>query len=102
MAERKINVGIIGTGWNGEIRAKVCARHALVESMHLAEVDEAKLARVAKETGAKTATTDYHELLNRKEIDAIIVSTTPETTHYPISPDGLLAPKHTFLHNPIS
>jgi len=50
---RRIHVGIIGTGWIGEIRARTCAAHALVEGVHLAEIDEAKLARVAKETGAK-------------------------------------------------
>ena len=97
----KINVGIIGTGWIGEIRAKVCAAHPLVESLHLAEIDEARLARVAKETRARTATTEYRELLTRQDIDAIIVSTTPETTHYPFTRDCLLARKHTFLEKPM-
>ncbi len=96
-----INVGIIGTGWIGEIRAKVCAAHPLVESLHLAEIDEARLHRVAKETRARTATTDYRELLARPDIDAIIVSTTPETTHYPFARDCLLARKHTFLEKPM-
>ncbi|PYO54408.1 MAG: hypothetical protein DMD83_22315, partial [Candidatus Rokuibacteriota bacterium] len=98
---RKINVGIIGTGWIGEIRARTCAAHPLVESLHLAEIDEARLARVAKETRARSATADYRELLQRKEIDAIIVSTTPETTHYPFTRDCLLARKHTFLEKPM-
>jgi scyllo-inositol 2-dehydrogenase (NAD+) len=101
MESRKINVGIIGTGWIGEIRAKVCANHPLVESLHLAEIDTTKLERVAKETWAKTATTDYRELLKRPGIDAIIVSTTPETTHYPIAKDCLLARKHTLLEKPM-
>ena len=98
---RRVNVGIIGTGWIGEIRAKTCAAHPLVESLHLAEIDEARLARVAKETGARTATTDYRELLRRAEIDAVIVSTTPETTHYPFTRDCLMARKHTFLEKPM-
>jgi scyllo-inositol 2-dehydrogenase (NAD+) len=101
MADRKISVGVIGTGWIGEIRAKVCAGHPLVESLHLAEIDPARLGRVARETGAKTATTDYRELLRRPDVDAIFVSTTPETTHYPITRDCLLARKHTFLEKPM-
>ena len=101
MAERKINVGVIGTGWIGEIRARGCANHPLVESLHLAEIDPAKLARVGEETRAKTATTDYRELLKRQEIDAIFVSTTPETTHYPITKECLLARKHTLLEKPM-
>lgn len=98
---RRIHVGVIGTGWIGEIRARVCAEHPLVESLHLAEIDRAKLERVAKATGAGTATTDYHELLARKDLDAVFVSTTPETTHYPITRDCLLAKKHTLLEKPM-
>ena len=101
MAGRKINVGIIGTGWIGEIRAKVCANHPLVESVHIAEIDPAKLARVGEETRAKTATTDYRELLRRDDIDAMFVCSTPETTHYPITKDCLLARKHTLLEKPM-
>jgi len=101
MASRKINVGIIGTGWIGEIRAKVCANHPLVEDVHVAEIDPTKLARVGEETRAKTATTDYRELLRRDDIDAIFVCSTPETTHYPITKDCLLARKHTLLEKPM-
>jgi predicted dehydrogenase len=98
---RKINVGIIGTGWIGEIRAKVCAGHPLVESVHIAEIDPVKLARVGEETRAATATTDYRELLRRDDVDAIFVCSTPETTHYPITNDCLLARKHTLLEKPM-
>jgi predicted dehydrogenase len=101
MRGRRINVGVIGTGWIGEIRAKVCAEHPLVESLHLAEIDPARLERVAKATGARSATTDYRELLARPEIDAVFVSTTPETTHYPITRDCFLSRKHTFLEKPM-
>jgi predicted dehydrogenase len=98
---KRIQIGIIGTGWIGEIRARTCATHPLVEGLHLAEIDETRLRRVAKDTGARTATIDYRELLTRPEIDAIIVSTTPETTHYPFTRDCLLARKHTFLEKPM-
>jgi len=99
---RRIQVGIIGTGWIGEIRARTCAAHPLVAGVHLAEIDEAKLARVARDTQAKTATSDYRELLRRPEIDAIIVACTPETTHYPFTRDCLMARKHTFLEKPMA
>ncbi len=99
--KRAISVGIIGVGWIGEIRARVAAAHPLVDAVHLCEIDKARLERVAKDIGAKSATTEYRELLERKDVDAIIVSTTPETTHYPISRDGLLARKHTLLEKPM-
>ena len=73
--------------------AKFARRHVptirSVESVHIAEIDPAKLARVGEETRAKTATTDYRELLRRDDIDAMFVCSTPETTHYPITKDCL-------------
>jgi predicted dehydrogenase len=102
MPGRKVQVGIIGTGWIGEIRAKICAHHPLVESVHVAEIDPAKLARVGEETRAKTATADYRDLLSRNDIDAVFVCSTPETTHYPITKDCLLAGKHVLLEKPMA
>jgi scyllo-inositol 2-dehydrogenase (NAD+) len=101
VAKHRIGVGVIGTGWIGELRARVCAEHPLAESLHLAEIDPARLERVAKATGARTATTDYHELLARPDLDLVFVSTTPETTHYPITRACLLARKHTLLEKPM-
>jgi hypothetical protein len=59
----KINVAVVGTGWCGGIRADVCANHPLVNDLHLAEVKAERLAQIAGETGAVTATADYRELL---------------------------------------
>jgi predicted dehydrogenase len=99
---KKIGVGIIGTGWCGGIRAQTCAAHPLVDSLHLAEIRPERLAEVARACGAKTATTDYRELLGRREIEAVYISATPETTHFPMALDCLQAGKHVFLEKPIA
>ena len=36
----KIDVGIIGTGWCGGIRANTCAASPIVNELHIAEIDE--------------------------------------------------------------
>ncbi len=99
---KPIGVGIIGTGWCGGIRAETCAAHPLVRSLHIAEIRPERLREIAGKTGAKTATGDYRELLRNAEIDAIVVSATPETTHYPMTRDALAAGKHVFLEKPIA
>ncbi len=99
---KQINVGIIGTGWCGGIRANTCASNALVDELHIAEINPDRLAEVAKETSAKTATTDHTELLANDGIDAFIISATPETTHFPMARDCLKAGKHVFLEKPMS
>lgn len=99
---RQIGVAIVGTGWCGGIRAETCAASALVKSLHLAEILPERLAEVAQATGARTATGDYRELLKIEEIEAVYVSATPETTHYPMARDFLAAGKHVFLEKPIA
>jgi len=99
---RRINVGVIGTGWCGGIRAAACADNALVDELHIAEIKPERLEEVAKATGAKTATEDYRELLEIDSIDAYFISATPETTHFPMARDCLRAGKHVFLEKPIS
>jgi predicted dehydrogenase len=70
--------------------------------LHIAEIRPERLAEVAKATGAKTAVTDYRELLKMGEIEAVYISATPETTHYPMARDCLAAGKHVFLEKPIA
>lgn len=98
---RQLGVGIIGTGWCGGIRAETCAASPLVKSLHIAEVKPERLAEVAKATAARTATADYRELLRLADVEAVYISATPETTHYPIARDCLAAGKHVFLEKPI-
>ena len=99
---KQINVGIIGAGWCGGIRAETCAENPVVKEIHIAETRPARLAEVAKATGARTATTDYRELLKIGGIDAVMISATPETTHYQMARDSLAAGKHVFLEKPIA
>ena len=99
---KQINIGLIGTGWCGGIRANTCAGSALVNELHLAEINEERLAEVSDETNPTSTTTDYREVIARDNIDAIIISATPETTHYPMAKEALQASKHVFLEKPLA
>ena len=99
---RQIEVGIIGTGWCGGIRAETCAAHALVKDVHVAEILPSRLEEIQRKTGAKTATEDYREILDNPEIAAVYISATPEQTHYPMARHALMAGKHVFLEKPIA
>src|ERR1700693_6407865 len=99
---KTINVAVIGTGWCGGIRAEVCAASPFVNELHIAEIKPERLQEVAAKTKPVTATADYRTLLENKTIDAVMISTTPEPTHYPIAKESMLAGKHVFLEKPIS
>src|SRR6202012_1241891 len=57
---------------------------------------------VADSIRAKSATSDYRTLLDNKDISAVFVCATPETTHFPMARDFLRAGKHVFLEKPIA
>jgi scyllo-inositol 2-dehydrogenase (NAD+) len=99
---RQIGVGVIGTGWCGGIRAVAAANSPLVHTLHIAEVKPERLAEVARETNAARATGDYREVLADPDVDAVCISATPETTHYPMAREALLAGKHVLLEKPIA
>jgi scyllo-inositol 2-dehydrogenase (NAD+) len=92
---------VVGTGWCGGIRAETLAGHPLVRELHVCEVRPERLAEIAAKTHAKSATADYRELL-AKDIDAVYISATPESLHYPMARDFLAAGKHVFLEKPVA
>jgi predicted dehydrogenase len=99
---KQVGIGIIGTGWCGGIRAETCSTSPYVSTLHLAEIRPDRLKEVAGKTNPATITSDYRTLVDNPTIDAMIISATPETTHYPMAKDSLLAGKHVFLEKPIA
>ena len=99
---KQIGVAVIGTGWCGGIRAETLARHPLVKSLHLAEINAERLDELKRKLNPASASADYKALLGNREIEAVYISATPESTHYPMARDALNAGKHVFLEKPIA
>ena len=60
----RVNVGIIGTGWCGGIRAETAADSPFVNELHIAENRPERLAEIRNLTHPTSATTDYRELID--------------------------------------
>src|SRR5436190_21280412 len=99
---RQIGVAVIGTGWCGGIRAETLASHALVKSLHLAETRPERLVELKAKLNPATVTADYKQVLANRDVEAVYISATPESTHYPMARDALAAGKHLFLEKPIA
>lgn len=99
---RPLRVGVVGTGWCGEIRAVAAAGSALVSELHIAEIKPDRLAEVSARVSPARATEDWEQLVADPSIDALIVSATPETTHYPMAKAALEAGKHVLLEKPMA
>ena len=99
---KQINVGIIGTGWCGGIRANACDASPLVDKLYIAEQNPERLKELSSRLKLEGFTDDWLKLINNPDIDTIIISATPETTHYPMALKALEAGKNVFLEKPIA
>lgn len=99
---RQINLGIIGTGWCGGIRAVTAARSPLIDELHLAEINPDRRTEIAELTHPALVTDRWETLVENPDIDAVVVSATPEHLHYPMTLAALQAGKHVLLEKPIA
>jgi len=97
-----LECAVIGTGWCGGIRSETLSRSALCKKLHICEIRPDRLAEVKALTNPATATLDYHDIIKNDDIAVVYISTTPESTHYPIARDCLRAGKHVLLEKPIA
>ncbi len=97
-----VRVGLIGAGRMGAALA-----HQLAFTVETAEF--VAIADAIAENGQKLAAqsrvsdvyTDYHEMLARDDIDAIVI-VTPTNTHVPIIKAAAAAGKHIFTEKPLA
>jgi predicted dehydrogenase len=101
-ANDKIVVGVIGTGRMGRINLEDFAKQPDVEIAAVCDVYEPNLNEAVKLT-ARTAKTyhDFREILDRKDIDAVIIST-PDHWHALQTVLACKAGKDVYVEKPIS
>ena len=98
---KKLRIGIIGAGRIGKLHAANLvnrvpdAEVAAISDVYLPAAEE-----LAEKLGVKVATSDYHDILNNPEIDAIFLCSSTDT-HSPISIEAAKAGKHIFCEKPI-
>ena len=98
---KQINVGIIGTGWCGGIRAVTSSRSPWVKDLHIAEIKPERLKEVQDLTNPKTANIDYHPIIADKSIDAVLIGA-PDHWHKTMTLDAVAAGKDVYVEKPVS
>ena len=65
MAEvKRINVGVIGTGWVGGIRANACAQNGIVDELHIAEINPKRQSEIQAETNPTSITDNWQTIIS--------------------------------------
>ena len=96
-----VKIGIIGCGYWGPNLIRNFNGIPEAEVTYCADLDETRLKHIKGLYPKVIVTKDYRELLNNKEIDAIVVAT-PIETHYKIAKESLNAGKHVLIEKPIT
>src|SRR5512139_3159273 len=99
---RRINIAVIGTGRMGSVHVRNIVRH--IPEANLVAVCDIRLEvaqAVAEECGIQRVVQDYHELLDDKTIQAILIATSTNT-HAFIMKDVAMAGKHIFCEKPLA
>lgn len=99
---RKVNIAIIGTGRMGSVHVRNIARQ--IPEANLVAICDLRLdvaQKIADELGIERVVEDYHELLEDKSIEAILIATSTDTHAY-IMQDVAKAGKHIFCEKPLA
>jgi len=98
---RRVKYGVIGLGFFGEKHVEVLSSLPQVELTAVCARREGRLQEVAGQYGIPRTYTDYHELLNDKDVEAVSI-VTHVNDHLQPSLAALAAGKHVFLEKPMA
>ncbi len=99
---KKTKIGLIGLGGVAQlIYLPIISKLKTAEISAVAEIKKSRLNSVADKFNIKERFTDYRELLQNSDVEAVII-TTPTETHKDIAIDVLNAGKHVLIEKPAS
>ncbi len=96
-----IGVGVIGYGYWGPNLVRNFSEAVGAELRAVSDMSPARLAAVSGRYPAVRVTTDYRDLLEAPDIDAIAIAT-PVSTHFQLALEALQAGKHVLVEKPMT
>jgi len=99
--EKVLNVAIAGCGYWGPNLIRNFASLPQCRVKQVCDTEVNRLLHMKKLYPSVATTTEFDDLLNDKELDAIVVAT-PVHLHHGLGKKSLLAGKHTFIEKPMA
>jgi myo-inositol 2-dehydrogenase / D-chiro-inositol 1-dehydrogenase len=97
----KVRVGIIGSGFVSQVHAEAFQEVPEAEIVATCGSTEVKVAEFARKWNIPFTTTDYRRLLERKDIDMVVVGM-PNHLHRDVVVAAAEAGKHVVIEKPLS
>ncbi len=99
---KKIRVGVVGLGWVAQVfHLPLLAKIEGAEVVAVCDKDKARSRMIGEKFSVPNVFSDYRQMLDRDDIDAVIVSTSNDA-HHPVTMATLQAGKHAFVEKPIT
>jgi myo-inositol 2-dehydrogenase/D-chiro-inositol 1-dehydrogenase len=98
--DRKVRVGLIGSGFIASIHAESLARCSVAELWAVASPTPGNAARLAEQFRIPHAVTDYLQMLAMDEIDLVVICT-PNDLHCQMTVDAAAVGKHVVVEKPL-
>jgi predicted dehydrogenase len=95
-----VRFGIIGLGM-GAVHLQACLENPRAEITAICDSGEARLREVAASRGIPFAAADYHEIVSRDDVDAVVVAS-PDFLHAEHSVAAMEAGKHVLCEKPLA
>jgi predicted dehydrogenase len=100
-ANNRVRLGIIGTGGRGSYLMGVANRTNQVEWVAISDAWDLRRSRAKELAGQVPDYADYRELLDRKDIDGVIVATW-DNMHSTVTIDAVKAGKDVYVEKPMT
>ncbi len=96
-----ITIGVVGCGYWGPNLLRNFSENDAAELRWICDLDEARLAAMARRYPAAQTATDYQKLISDPGLDAVAIAT-PVGTHFGIAKQALNAGKHVLVEKPLT
>ncbi|HEV3083858.1 MAG TPA: Gfo/Idh/MocA family oxidoreductase [Gemmataceae bacterium] len=101
-ANDQLQIGLIGTGGRCQALMKALAKVPNTRMAAVCDIWDVHLEAGRKLAVPKAfATKHYHEILDRKDIDAVLIAS-PDHWHVPMTVDACNAGKHVYVEKPLT
>jgi len=98
---KKLKIGVIGAGRIGKVHAATLVQNVpQAEVLAIADIDLAGASELAQKFGISKVSTNYKDIINDPEIEAVVICS-PTDTHAQYIIEAAQAGKHIFCEKPV-
>ena len=98
----KLRVGVVGASWYSDLRHLPALKsHPHAETVAICDIVRDRAEEMAKKYDIPLISSDYREVIDKGNLDALLV-VTPDDTHHAITMDALDAGLHVLCEKPLA